>query len=83
MKSLADLLLKHKVPGVRDAQIRHAIAEELTGLLRVPITPKQVHYKDADLVLAVPPVVKSMIKLKTTEITELLSRRNVRIATIK
>jgi hypothetical protein len=45
MKSLADLLLNHKVPGVRDAQIRHAIAEELSGLLNIPIEPKQVKYK--------------------------------------
>lgn len=83
MKSLADLLLNHKVPGVRDAQIRHAIAEELSTMLNIPITPKQVKYKDADLVLAVPPVVKSMIKLKTQEIIEVLAGRDIRVATIK
>lgn len=83
MKSLADLLLNHKVPGVRDAQIRHAIAEELSTMLNIPITPKQVKYKDADLVLAVPPVVKSMIKLKAQEIIEVLAGRDIRVATIK
>lgn len=83
MKSLADLLLNHKVPGVRDAQIRHAIAEELSTLLKVPIMPKQVKYKDADLVLAVPPVVKSMIRLKTQEIIDTLAGRDIRITTIK
>ena len=83
MKSLADLLLNHKVPGVRDAQIRHAIAEEVSRLLNIPILPKQVRYKDADLVLAVPPVVKSAIKLKTQEIVEALSARDIRIASIK
>lgn len=83
MKSLADLLLNHKVPGVRDAQIRHAIAEELSVILNIPITPKQVRYKDADLVLAVPPVVKSMIKIRGQEIIEKLQERDIRIATIK
>ncbi|KND51536.1 MAG: hypothetical protein AB202_03125 [Parcubacteria bacterium C7867-007] len=83
MKSLADLLLNHKVPGVRDAQIRHAIAEELTQLLQVPIEPRQVKYKDADLVLAVPPIIKSVVKLRTQEIIEVLQKRDIRIATIK
>ncbi|KND50109.1 MAG: hypothetical protein AB203_03930 [Parcubacteria bacterium C7867-008] len=83
MKSLADLLLNHKVPGVRDAQIRHAIAEELSTLLNITIEPKQVKYKDADLVLAVPPVVKSVIKLRTEEIIEILKRRDIRVTTIK
>ena len=83
MKSLADLLLKHKVPGVRDAQIRHSIAEEISELLRIPIEPKQVHYKDADLVLKVPPIVKSAIVLNREKIIALLAERNIRIATIK
>jgi len=83
MKSLADLLLNHKVPGVRDAQIRPAIAEELMSMLKVPIMPKQVKYKDADLVLAVPPVVKSMIKIQTEEIIKKLAARDIRVATIK
>lgn len=83
MKSLSDLLLNHKVPGVRDAQIRHAIAEDLTSLLQIPIQPKQVHYKDADLVLKVPPVVKSAVKLNTENIIAALAARDIRISTIK
>lgn len=83
MKSLADLLLNHKVPGVRDAQIRHAIAEEVSTLLQIPIEPKQVKFKDGDLVLAVPPIVKSVIKLKTEEIVQILSARNIRVNSIK
>jgi hypothetical protein len=83
MKSLADLLLNHKVPGVRDAQIRHAIAEELTEFLKIPITPKQVKYRDADLVLAVPPVVKSAILLNKEKILAALGERGIRVATIK
>lgn len=83
MKSLADLLLNHKVPGVRDAQIRHAIAEEVSTLLQIPIQPNQVHYKDADLTLKVPPVVKSAVKLNTEKIIAALASRDIRIATIK
>jgi hypothetical protein len=83
MKSLADLLLNHKVPGVRDAQIRHAIAEELTELLRIPIVPKQVKYKDADLILAVPPIVKSAIVLNKEKIIAKLAERDIRVTTIK
>jgi hypothetical protein len=83
MKSLADLLLNHKVPGVRDAQIRHAIAEEVSGLLGISITPKQVKFKEGDLVLAVPPVVKSAIKLRSEEIIQALKGRGIRINSIK
>lgn len=83
MKSLADLLLNHKVPGVRDAQIRHAIAEELTALLQIPIEPKQVHYKDADLILKVPPIVKSAIVLNKEKIISKLAERDIRVSTIK
>jgi hypothetical protein len=83
MKSLADLLLNHKVPGVRDAQIRHAIAEELSEILKIPITPKQIKYKDSDLVLAVPPIVKSVLILKKEEILQKLNERGIRITTIK
>lgn len=83
MKRLADLLLNHKVPGVRDAQIRHAIAEELSGILKIPITPKQIKYKDSDLVLAVPPVVKSVVKLNMEKIVAALGERGIRVSTIK
>lgn len=83
MKSLADLLLNHKVPGVRDAQIRHAIAEEVTELLRIPIEPKQVKFKDGELVLAVPPVVKSAVLLNAEKIKTKLAERDIRISNIK
>ncbi|HEV7121517.1 MAG TPA: hypothetical protein VGN56_01670 [Candidatus Paceibacterota bacterium] len=83
MKSLADLLLNHKVPGVRDAQIRHAIAEEASALLQIPIEPKQVHYKDGELVLKVPPVVKSAVILNTETLKAKLAERDIRISSIK
>ncbi len=83
MKSLADLLLKHRVPGARDAQIRHTIAEELTIILSIKILPTQIGYKDADVVLAVPPVVKSAVRLHTKAIVAALEERGIRISTIK
>jgi hypothetical protein len=55
----------------------------VSGLLGISITPKQVKFKEGDLVLAVPPVVKSAIKLRSEEIIQALKGRGIRINSIK
>jgi len=83
MKSLADLLLNHKVPGVRDAQIREAIVEEMKNNLKISIKTKQVHYDKGDVILNVPPVVKSALKLQKENIVLALAARGIRVNSIK
>lgn len=83
MKSLADLFLSHAIPGVREAHIRHVIAEKATNLLKIPIKPKQVSFKEGVLILAVPPVVKSILILKAEELKSQLQVEGIVVTTIK
>jgi hypothetical protein len=70
MKSLTDLLLNHKVPGVREAQARHTIAEVISNKLGIAIGANKIQYEKGDLVITVPPVIKSAIRLKEIEIRD-------------
>jgi hypothetical protein len=83
MRSLSDLLLNHKVPGVREAHIRHTIAEAVTTSLGVPVLPKQVKYKDNVVSLAVPPLLKSALLMHGEDIKSSLALNDILVTSIR
>jgi len=83
MKSLSDLLKSHKVPGIREAEVRRACAEVLTRVLGVTVLPKQVRYTDGTLYLTVQPLLKSALTLKFDEAKEMLQREGITVTAIR
>ena len=83
MKSLSDLLKTHRIPGVKEAEIRRACAEALSNVLGTPITPKQVRYSDGVISLVVPPVVKSALSLRMEEAKQTLLREGITLKEIR
>ena len=83
MRSLSDLLLKYKIPGVRASEIRRICAEEVLALTGCALTPLQVQYKNENLRLSVPPVLKSALLLQQNELLQRIKARDVEIHSIK
>jgi hypothetical protein len=83
MKRLGDLFSADKIPGFKEAHIRHTIAATISRILQVPVVPKQVKYEDGSVYLSTPPVVKSAILLKTAEIQETLQKEGIKVANFK
>ena len=83
MKSLSDLLKNHKVPGIKEAEVRRACAAILSRVSGVPIQPKQVRYNDGSLYLKVPPILKSALVIKFAEAQVLLAEEGVTIREIR
>ena len=82
MRSLSDLLLKYKIPGVRASEIRRICAEEVFALTGCTLTPLQVQYKNENLRLSVPPVLKSALLLKQNELLQRIKARDIEIRSI-
>lgn len=81
--SIKDILARHPVPGIREAQVRYAVAKAVTDLTGVEITPDKVRHTEGRLVLAVPPVLKSAILLRLQEFTDLLKEEDIEIREVR
>ncbi len=83
MRSITELLLNHKIPGVREAQIRSICAEELSAVLGIPITASQMKVSEGRLSLSVAPIVKSALTLKGNQLKERCQARGVEITEVR
>lgn len=75
--SIHDLLAHHPAPGIREANIRHTVAEAITKLTSVPVGPEKIQHKEGKIVVNVPPVLKSALLLRSSELTELLKEEGI------
>lgn len=75
--SIRDLLARHPAPGIREANIRHAVAGVITELTGVPVGPEKIQHKEGKIVVNVPPVLKSSLLLRISELTELLKKEGI------
>lgn len=83
MKRLGDLFNADKIPGFKEAHVRHTVAATLSRILGVPVTPRQVTCKEGVVYLTTPPVVKSAIQLKAAEIQDALQREGILVTAFK
>jgi len=83
MKSLGDLLKFHKVPGVEEAEVRKVIAAALTRVLGVPVSVKHIRYSDGVASLQIPPVLKSALVIKFSEVQALLEGEGITLREIR
>jgi hypothetical protein len=81
--SIRDILARHPVPGIREAQVRHSVAKAVTDLTGVEVAPRKIRHSEGRLVLSVPPVLKSALLLRLPEFTELLKREGVEIREVR
>lgn len=82
-KSLKDLLSRLPVPGLKESNDRHTIAELLTKEFSVPIQPKQIMLKDRILTVSVPPVVKSALQVRAQKLKDELLKEDIRVDSIR
>jgi hypothetical protein len=80
---LSDLIARLKVPGLKESNERHVLAEVLTKTLGVAVQPKQITFKEGILTVAVPPVVKSALHIKQTDILERAAKEGVIVRSIR
>lgn len=80
---LGDIIARLKVPGLKESNERHVIAKAVTESLGVPVRPNQITLKEGALSVAVPPVVKSALHMKQTEIIESIAREGIIVRSIK
>lgn len=77
--SIRDILARRPNPGLREANIRHTVAEVITELTNVKVEPSQVRHEDGRLVLNVPPVLKSALLLRTEEFKNRLKEGGIEL----
>lgn len=82
MDSIADLLKNHRVPGVRDSEVRRTCAAAAQSLLKHPITARQVKFKEGRLSFTVPSILRSELKLKEKALKELLLAAGITVTSI-
>ncbi len=80
MRTISDLLLNYKIPGVQAAEIRRICAEEIQMITGYTPTSKQLQYKNEQLFLTVPPIIKSALLLKHSEFSSRLASRGVTLS---
>ncbi|MDB5245325.1 MAG: hypothetical protein JWN90_430 [Parcubacteria group bacterium] len=80
---LGDIIARLKVPGLKESNERHVLAKVLSESLGIPVTPKQIMFKEGILSVAVPPVVKSALHIKQTEILERISKEGITVRSIR
>jgi hypothetical protein len=83
MKSLADLITLHPVPGMRQSLERGMIADALTRVLGVPVTARQVRFEAGTLTLAAPPIVKSALSVRQNDVQEALRSYGLSLVTVR
>ena len=82
-KRLSDLLSRLPIPGLKDSNDRHTIAEVISSVLGVPVKPTQLTLREGKLQLSLPPVVKSAAYLNMKTLTETLQKRGITIASLR
>ncbi len=83
MKSLTDLLKNHPIPGIREAEIRRTCAETVKQATGIEVEPKHIKISDGVLSLSVPPLVKSALVLKFSEVQERLLQQGITVQEIR
>lgn len=82
MKSIAELLLKHSIPGLKEAYVREEVAHTIQEVLGISCTPTHVSIKNRSVYISLPPVAKAALHLKQKTFQETLSSKGITIHAI-
>jgi len=81
--SIKDILARKSNPGLREMNIRHTVAEAVTELTGVTVTPGQVSHTDGRVVMNVPPVMKNALLLRLDELKSRLKRDGIVVGELR
>ncbi|MFZ1988058.1 MAG: hypothetical protein WAV21_03460 [Minisyncoccia bacterium] len=82
MRSIADVLKSHPVPGIRLSEIRLVCAKTAEALTRHKVAAGKVTYKDGVVSFSVPPVVKTELFLREHDFKALLASQGITVTKI-
>lgn len=83
MKTIAELLKNHPIPGIREAEVRRTCALALAKVLSIEVAPKHIHLKDGVLTVSLPPIVRSAVLVRAENVKTLLSEEGITVSTIR
>ena len=83
MKSIADVLQNHPVPGIRLSETRRTCAAAASTLAKYRIDPKKVQYKGTTLFFSVPSVVKTELIVRAEDLKKILAAAGIVCTAIK
>ncbi len=83
MKSLKDLLLKHKIPGIRLSENRHICAQITSNIIKIKIKASQVDYFEGKVIFKVSPIIKTEILLHQEEIVKQIKSEGVSVSLVQ
>lgn len=83
MKSLADLLKSHPIPGIRLSQMRQTCAATASVFAKHPIDAKNVRYKEGVLFLSIPSVLKAELMLRANDVKKALASAGIECSEIR
>lgn len=83
MKTLAELLKNHPIPGIREAEIRRTCALALTKVLSIDVAPKHIHLRDGVLTISLPPIVRSAVLVRAENVKTLLKEEGITVTAIR
>lgn len=81
--SIRDILARNPTPGIREAHIRQTVAEAITELTGVTVTPGQIDHIEGKLTLSVPPVLKSALYLRLEEFKNRLQEDGIGLVEVR
>lgn len=83
MDAISEFLKRIPIPGLKESTERHEIADVITSVTKVPITARQISFKDNILNVSVPPVLKSALHMHKSEIQNQLLEKRIDVKDIK
>lgn len=83
MDAISEFLKRIPIPGLKESTERHEIADVITHITKVPVTARQISFKDNILNVSVPPVLKSALHMYKPEIQKHLLERRIDVKEIR
>ncbi len=83
MKSLKDILNKHKIPGSELSETRHQCASIASQITHIKIKPSQVDFNDGCVSFSVPTIIKTEILVHQKKFIKALSLSGIKVSSIR
>jgi len=83
MKTLKEIILKHKIPGAQLSNTRHICAHTTSEFLNIKIKPSQINYKNETIAYSVSPIIKAEILIHQKELISKIRSEGVKVSFLR
>ena len=83
MKTIQELLAKHKIPGVKEAELRRICADTASLLLNTKLPSNLFSYKTGELSTKLSPLLKTELLMRQREYSQLLSTQGIQLTNLR